>query len=43
MILLKIEDVGAAAVSRTVDAEFAVAAGLVSAQGGASAAPARLG
>jgi serine phosphatase RsbU (regulator of sigma subunit) len=43
MILLKIEDVGAAAVSRTVDAEFAVAAGLVSAQGGASAAPARPG
>jgi phosphoserine phosphatase RsbU/P len=43
MILLKIEDVGAAAVSRTIDADFAVAAGFVSAQGGARPAPARVG
>ena len=43
MILLKIEDVGAAAVSRTIDADFAVAAGFVSAPGGARPAPARVG
>src|SRR5205807_1322181 len=43
MILLKIEDIGAAAVSRTIDADFAVAAGFVSAQGGARPAPARVG
>jgi sigma-B regulation protein RsbU (phosphoserine phosphatase) len=42
MILLKIEDLGAAA-SRTIDADFAVAAGFVSAPGGASPAPARVG
>jgi sigma-B regulation protein RsbU (phosphoserine phosphatase) len=43
MILLKIEDVGAAAVSRASDADFAVTAGLVSATRGAGAAPARVG
>jgi sigma-B regulation protein RsbU (phosphoserine phosphatase) len=43
MILLKIEDVAAAGVSRTLDADFAVAAGFASAAGGAGAATARVG
>jgi sigma-B regulation protein RsbU (phosphoserine phosphatase) len=44
MILLKIDDVAAAAVLRTIDADLVVAAGFVPAPGGAgAAAPARVG